>query len=140
MFSDESEQIYKRDGLDAFLAHEEENAKRPLPEGPFAKLLKTLSALQSSVEEHNSPVRIAIVTARNSPAHERVIRTLRLWNVAVDEAHFLGGVSKDEFLRAFGAHIFFDDQDVHIEKASQVVPSAKVPYRSDSPLRKILGE
>lgn len=140
LFSDESEQIYKRDGLEAFLEHEEQNAENPLPEGPFARLLKTLSELQSSVEKHNSPVRIAIFTARNSPAHERVIRTLRLWKVSVDEAHFLGGVSKDEFLRAFGAHIFFDDQEMHVQRAAQVVPSAKVPYRSDSAIRKIIGD
>jgi len=75
------------------------------------------------------------VTARNSPAHERVVQTLRTWGVTVDEAFFLGGLNKDEVLSAFNAHIFFDDQDLHLQGASKKVPSAKVPYRSDSPLK-----
>ena len=140
IFSDESEEIYKRQGLEAFLAHEEENARKPLPEGPFARLLKTLSLIQHSAEDDSSPVRIALVTARNSPAHERVIRTLRLWNVSIDEAFFLGGISKDEVLKAFRAHIFFDDQHLHVDQAAKVVPAARVPYHSDSKLNKVVGK
>lgn len=139
IFSEASELIYKRDGIEAFLAHEKDNASVPLEAGPFAKLLITLSYLQRHFVPGDSPVRIAIVTARNSPAHERVIQTLRRWNVDVDEAFFLGGISKDAVLKAFGAHIFFDDQDVHLAEASRVVPSAKVPYKSDSPLRQTDG-
>lgn len=135
IFSEASELIYKRDGIEAFWAHEKNNASVPLEAGPFAKLLITLSYLQRHFVPGKSPVRIAIVTARNSPAHERVIQTLRRWNVEVDEAFFLGGISKDAVLKAFGAHIFFDDQDVHLADASRVVPSAKVPYKSDSPLK-----
>ena len=74
------------------------------------------------------PIRTALVTARSAPAHERVIRTLRAWNVRIDEAFFLGGVSKRDVLEAFGAHIFFDDQAIHTTPASEVVPSARVPY------------
>ena len=133
IFSEESERIYKSKGLEAFLAHEKENVNKPLPEGPFAKLLKTLSFLQQQFE--NSPIRLAIVTARNSPAHERVVQTLRTWNVHVDEAFFLGGLSKDQILKAYKAHIFFDDQETHLEDASKVVPSGKVPYKSGSPLK-----
>jgi 5'-nucleotidase len=132
IFSEESERIYKSKGLEAFLAHEKENVNKPLPEGPFAKLLKTLSFLQQQFE--NSPIRLAIVTARNSPAHERVVQTLRTWNVHVDEAFFLGGLSKDQILKAYKAHIFFDDQDTHLENACKVVPLGKVPYKSGSPL------
>jgi 5'-nucleotidase len=76
------------------------------------------------------PIRTALVTARNAPAHERVIRTLREWDVRIDEAFFLGGVEKSEVLKAFGAHIFFDDQPVHINPASRLVPAARVPYKS----------
>ncbi len=133
IFSEQSEHIYKTQGLDAFLEHEKENVNKPLPEGPFAKLLKTLSFLQSQFE--NSPIRLAIVTARNSPAHERVVQTLRTWNVHVDEAFFLGGLSKDQILKAYKAHIFFDDQDTHLEDTSKVVPSGKVPYKTGSPLK-----
>jgi 5'-nucleotidase len=85
-------------------------------------------------------LRIAIVTARNAPSHMRVIKTLRKWGVYVDEAYFLGGLSKDNVLKAFGAHIFFDDQEVHLTESSKVVPSGKVPYASDSPLLKLNGK
>ncbi|WP_336151805.1 5'-nucleotidase, partial [Acinetobacter ursingii] len=77
-----------------------------------------------------------IITARNAPAHMRVIKTLRKWGVYVDEAYFLGGLTKDKVLKAFGAHIFFDDQDIHLKESSKYVPSGLVPYASDSPLFK----
>lgn len=129
VFSDESEEIYKEKGLEAFLMHEKENALKPLPEGPFAKLLKTLSYIQSETSPDASPIRTALVTARNSPADERVIRTLRAWKVRIDEAFFMGGLDKTQVLAAFNPHIFFDDQDIHLSRAEQYVPSAKVPYR-----------
>ncbi len=129
IFSDESEQIYKSEGIEAFTEHERENAKKPLPEGPFAKLLKTISLVQSQFGPDDMPIRTALVTARNAPAHERVIRTLREWGVNIDEAFFLGGIEKAEVLRSFGAHIFFDDQTVHTGPASKLVPSARVPVR-----------
>ena len=106
LFSEESEKIYQEHGLEAFLRHEEENAKKPLPEGPFAKLLKTLSFLQSEIKHDPPPIRTALVTSRNSPAHERVIRTLRVWGVRIDEVFFMGGVSKTAILDAFGVTCF----------------------------------
>ena len=129
IFSDEAEQIYQTKGLEAFAEHERKNAEKPLPEGPFAKLLKTISLVQQKFDEDNMPIRTALVTARNAPAHERVVKTLRAWNVRIDESFFLGGVQKSEILQAFGAHIFFDDQAVHLNSASSVVPSARVPYK-----------
>ena len=126
IFSDESERIYQSQGLKTFAEHEKANALNPLPEGPFAKLLKTISYLQAQFDRENAPIRTALVTARNAPAHERVIRTLRAWNIRIDEAFFLGGIEKSEVLKAFGANIFFDDQPVHIEPASKAVPSARV--------------
>lgn len=129
IFSDESERIYKTEGLQAFVEHERKNAQNPLPEGPFAKLLKTISIIQQKFPEDKMPIRTALVTARNAPAHERVVRTLRAWNVRIDEVFFLGGVEKSEVLKAFGANIFFDDQAVHTEPASKLVPSARVPYK-----------
>ena len=131
LFSEESEKIYQQQGLEPFLAHEQLNAEKPLPEGPFAKLLKTLSYLQFQLNESfegPAPIRTALVTARNSPAHERVIRTLRAWNVRIDETFFLGGVAKDRILASFSPHIFFDDQHRHCDHASKVVPTARVPY------------
>ncbi len=135
LFSKESEMIYQNQGLEAFIEHEKINAQKPLPEGPFAKLLKTLSFLQFDLTggsgSSEPPIRTALVTARNSPAHERVIRTLRTWNVRIDETFFLGGVPKDRVLASFSPHIFFDDQHLHCEGAAKVVPTARVPHRED---------
>ena len=131
LFSDESEQIYREKGLEAFEENERMQAENPLKQGPFAKFLKTISDIQKEFAPEQAPIRTALVTARSAPAHERVIRTLRAWNVRIDEAFFLGGISKTEVLRAFGAHIFFDDQAVHTKPASEVVPSARVPYKQE---------
>ena len=138
LFSDESEFRYKSEGMQAFHDYEKEHANDPLDEGPFAKLLIKLSKIQEHLPTRieDSPLRIAIVTARNAPSHMRVIKTLRKWNVYVDEVYFLGGLAKDKVLEAFGAHIFFDDQDTHLDSASKVVPSGKVPYLTSSPLNK----
>jgi len=132
LFSEESEMIYQTQGLEAFQAHEASNTENSLAEGPFAKLLKTLAFVQQQYPAEERPVRIAIVTARSCPAHARVIKTLRAWNVDVDDAFFLGGVSKDKVLKAFGAHIFFDDQDLHVKSASKLVPSARVPRKGNA--------
>ena len=82
-------------------------------------------------------MRLAIVTARSAPSHLRVIKTLRKWNVYVDEVYFLGGLAKDKILEAYGAHIFFDDQEHHLDVTSNVVPSGKVPYPSNSPMQSL---
>ena len=129
LFSDESEKIYKKEGLEAFLTHEMQNANKAMAEGPFAKLLHVISSIQAKYGVEHSPIRTALITARNSPAHERVIRTLDRWNVRIDEAFFLGGVEKYEVVEAFGADIFFDDQDIHLNATAKVAPSAKVPYK-----------
>lgn len=129
IFSDESEKIFQAEGLEAFTRHEQQNAQLPLPEGPFAKLLKTISMIQQKFDRDEVPIRTALVTARNAPAHERVIRTLRAWDIRIDEAFFLGGIEKSEVLKAFGANIFFDDQTVHTDSASRLVPAARVPYK-----------
>src|SRR6516164_368181 len=113
IFSDEAERVYQSGGLDAFAKREAESARDPLPGGPFKNFLAALHQIQSDYPEHKSPIRTALVTARGAPAHERVIRTLRAWNIRIDEALFLGGLDKGEFLRAFGADFFFDDQRTH---------------------------
>lgn len=137
VFSEESEQIYKEKGIEAFHQHELENEDVPLNDGPFAGLLRKLSTIQKFIPTRIelTPLRIAIVTARNAPSHMRVIKTLRHWDVYVDEAYFMGGMAKDKVLKAFGAHIFFDDQDTHLEGSSKVVPCGKVLYKTDSPLK-----
>ena len=136
LFDETSELVYKEEGMDAFHENEDSAQDIPMNEGPFANFLKKLAKLQERLpmRVEFSPVRIAIVTARNSPSEMRVIKTLRHWGVYVDEAFFLGGIEKSKILQAFKAHIFFDDQDVHLETSSLVVPSGKVLYPSNSPL------
>jgi 5'-nucleotidase len=126
VFSDEAERIYKTKGLTAFNESEVASANKPLAEGPFKGFLSALQHLQR--EELPIPIRTALVTARSAPAHERVINTLRQWNIRLDESLFLGGLPKVDFLTAFQADIFFDDQKKHCETASSQITSGHVPY------------
>ena len=128
LFSDESEQIYKTQGLEAFTENEIATAKQPMSGGPFKAFLAALHSLQAEFGPEESPIRTALVTARSAPAHERVIRTLRAWNIRIDESLFLGGLSKGDFLSAYGADVFFDDQELHCESASQHVATGHVPH------------
>ncbi len=139
LFDESSELVYKAHGLDEFQQNEDKHQDIPMLEGPYASFLHKLAKLQSRLPfgVEMSPVRLAIVTARSAPAEMRVINTLRAWGVHVNEVFFLGGVNKAAILKAFKPHIFFDDQDLHIDHASQVVPAGKVPYKSGSPLNKI---
>ncbi len=132
LFSDEAERVYQREGLKAFHQHETEKAGQPLLPGPFKPLLAALQRLQ---QEGTAAMRIrtALVTARSAPAHERAIRTLMAWNIEVDEAMFLGGLAKGEFLREFEPDFFFDDQTGHIESAARHVPSGHVASGISNP-------
>lgn len=125
LFSDEAEQIYQKKGLKAFQEHESNKAKIPLPAGPFKPLLITLNQLQQQPAP-TMRLRTALVTARSAPAHERAIRTLMDWNIQIDEAMFLGGLAKDQFLQIFEPDFFFDDQTTHVSKAAKLVPSGHV--------------
>ncbi|QJC57635.1 hypothetical protein HC248_02965 [Polaromonas vacuolata] len=125
LFSDEAEQIFQRQGLPAFQQHETDKAVLPLPDGPFKPLLKALHQLQQAGTTRMR-IRTALVTARSAPAHERAIRTLMNWNIAVDEAMFLGGLAKGAFLREFEPDFFFDDQTGHVNSAAEHVPSGHV--------------
>lgn len=128
IFSDEAEQVYQKEGLAAFAASELAAARTPLEIGPFKGFLTALHQIQTKFSAENSPIRTALVTARSAPAHERVIRTLRAWNIRIDEALFLGGLSKGEFLRAFGADFYFDDQHIHCESTREHVATGHVPH------------
>ena len=128
LFSDEAERIYQEKGLEAFTQNETTEARTPLSGGPFKTFLSTLHRIQSLFPPETSPIRTALVTARAAPAHERVVRTLRAWDIRIDEALFLGGKPKGPFLKAFGADIFFDDQLGHCDSASQHVATGHVPH------------
>lgn len=125
LFSDEAEQVFQRDGLDAFQTHESTHSATPLAPGPFKPLLEALHRLQRT-PALDMRIRTALVTARSAPAHERAIRTLMNWKIEVDEAMFLGGLAKGEFLREFEPDFFFDDQTGHVESAATHVPSGHV--------------
>lgn len=128
LFSDESERIYQEGGLEAFQRHERDAARLLLGGGPFKAFLAALNRLQREFPEEVCPIRTALVTARSAPAHERVIRTLREWDIRLDESLFLGGLDKSAFLEAFAADVFFDDQTGHCERASEVVATGHVPH------------
>ena len=128
LFGDDSERVYQEEGLKAFQRHEEELRKHPLEPGPLQPFLTALHDLRKRLPE-NSPVgvRIALVTARGAPAHERPIRTLMQWGVEVDEAFFLSGANKGGFLGEFRPDFFFDDQLGHIRDAGSHA-SGHVPF------------
>ncbi len=128
LFSDDSERLYREEGLAVFNASESAAAHEPLPGGPFKGLLVALHQLQTLFPADESPLRTALVTSRGAPSHERVVRTLRAWDIRIDEALFLGGLPKAHFLAAFDADIFFDDQEVHCEAARLHVATGHVPH------------
>ena len=128
LFSDDSEKIFKNKGLAAFTENEKKAANEPLSGGPFKPILAALQQIQMAFPPGESPLRTCLVTARAAPAHERVVRTLRAWNIRIDESLFLGGLDKGEFLRAFDADVFFDDQEGHCESARNHVATGHVPH------------
>ena len=129
LFSDASEKIFQEQGYEAFMSNEKEAAQQPLEAGPLHNFLAALHKLQKQLPRDTCPIRTALVTARSAPAHERVIRTFRAWDIRIDEALFLGGLDKTKFLQAFKADIFFDDQKMHCDSAaSQHVATGHVPH------------
>jgi 5'-nucleotidase len=133
IFSDEAERVYKAEGLEAFAASEQASAHDPLSGGPFKAFLGALHRLQQAFPASEAPIRTALVTARSAPAHERVIRTLRAWDIRIDESIFLGGLNKTDFLRAYQADVFFDDQQSHCESASPHIATGHVPHGVANP-------
>lgn len=131
--SDESERVYAEKDLASFQAHEQQEVARPHESGPLKDLLAKINVIQGVEEERRAEDRsyqirlhVAIVTARNAPAHERAIRSLQEWGLRVDDAFFLGGIAKQPILETLKPHIYFDDQLPHLEGA--VVPSVHIPF------------
>ncbi len=131
LFDEESDRIWRAEGADAFFKHERDNADVPLSAGPFQPFLAALARVQAKFPEDASPIRTALVTARNAPAHIRVINTFRAWNTRIDEVYFLGDVDKVDALTHLRPHIFLDDRRENLERAADEVPSAHVPARGD---------
>ena len=136
LFSDEAERVFQAQRARRLPgARARAGRARRWPPGPFKPLLLALHRLQNE-PAHGMRIRTALVTARSAPAHERAIRTLMDWNIEVDEAMFLGGLPKGEFLREFEPDFFFDDQTGHVENASAHVPSGHVASGISNPRRR----
>lgn len=128
LFGDEADRTFRAGGVHEFRRQEVEKAQVPLSEGPFSGVLRALVDLQKTFPENQCPVRVALVTARGMPAHERVIRTLRGWGIKLDEAIFAAGLPKGPLLKAYGADIFFDDTEKNVSSAHEHdVAGAHVP-------------
>lgn len=135
LVNDESEMVYKQSGdINEYFNHEKDHAGDPLPLGPVGPLLQRISAFQKLEREkaeadpaYKRILKTAIITARNAPAHERVITTLREWGVEVDEAFFLGGIDKSRILNIMQPHIFFDDQMLHLNHLDKI-PAVHIPF------------
>src|SRR5690625_4876012 len=135
LVDDASEKIYREEGLEKFQEHESKHGDKPMKEGPLRNFLINISKIQQAelgkVKQnptYKPKLRIAVCTARNAPAHKRVVNTLRDWDVRVDEAFLLEGLDKVKVLEVYEPHIFFDDQTKHIKSISQKFPSVHVPY------------
>jgi len=133
---DEAESIYQQSkDLTDFHDHERSLVDTPHNPGPLAEFLKKISIIQkleqTKIGTNPSYIKIldiSIVTARNAPSHERVINTMRHWEIMVNKAFFLGGIEKKSVLEVLKPHIFFDDQRLHLDPAASVLPSVHIPF------------
>ncbi|XP_030649174.1 cytosolic 5'-nucleotidase 1A-like [Chanos chanos] len=134
LFSDESERVYKKEGLQPYLKHERDNENHPLKQGPLERFAKALYRLQSMFRDkgyhRNCPIRTFLVTSRTaSYTGVRALNTLRSFDLEIDEVFFLSGSNKGPVLQAIRPHVFFDDQMPHINNAKEHgIVSAHVPY------------
>ncbi|MFE3409603.1 5'-nucleotidase [Streptomyces mirabilis] len=132
---DASEQVFQSDGIEGFRSHETVNAATPHDPGPLRDFLASLNRVQRREEEQRTKdpdykmrVHVSLVTARNAPAHERAVRSLKGWGVTVNDAFFLGGIDKSTIMQVLKPHIFFDDQVSHLAGTSRSTPSVHIPF------------
>ncbi len=133
---DEAERIYREaEGIEKYLEHEDLNRHVPLAPGLLKPLLadlnriQTLEAERQAVDPSYQPrLRISLITARNAPAHERPVHSMREWGVNVNDAFFLGGIEKSRVLKVLRPHIFFDDQQQHLDTALDHIAGVHIPY------------
>ncbi|MGW6863686.1 5'-nucleotidase [Streptomyces sp. NPDC054901] len=132
---DASERIFQSAGLDAFRAHEVRNATTPHDPGPLREFLAGINRIQRREEDerrknpgYQPRLRVSLVTARDAPAHERAVRSLKQWGLRVNDAFFLGGIDKAPVIGALDPHIFFDDQVSHLNGTAPATPSVHIPF------------
>lgn len=133
---DESEKVYRKaEGIEEYLEHEDQNSDVPLAPGLLKPLLADLNHIQTLENERQAQnpsyrprLRISLITARNAPAHERPVNSMRAWGVNVNDAFFLGGIDKSRVLKVLRPHVFFDDQRGHLEGANEYIAGVHIPY------------
>ena len=133
---DSAERVFQSEGLEEYQDSESALADVPLSRGPMADFLEKINRIQgiedarcvSEPQGYQRRVRVAVVTARSAPAHERAINSIREWGLRVNDAFFLGGLPKGPILEALQPHIFFDDQRRHVDGASPSTPSVHIPF------------
>ncbi|WRZ89024.1 5'-nucleotidase [Streptomyces sp. NBC_01007] len=132
---DAAERVYQAGGIEDFRFHEAANAATPHDPGPLRDFLAGVNRLQRREEEQRAEdanykirVHVSLVTARNAPAHERPVRSLKNWGVAVNDAFFLGGIDKSTIMEVLKPHIFFDDQVGHLTGTARSTPSVHIPF------------
>lgn len=133
---DESERVYADSGqLNLYQQYETTHKQEPLMPGPLGDFFKKLSIFQKmeSKKQAKDPtyrkiLSTSIITARNAPAHERAINTLKSWNVGVDEMFLLGGINKSRILEVMKPHLFLDDQISHLDPKLLNIPLVHIPF------------
>ncbi len=132
---DEAEKVYKKEGIEKYYEYETKHSQEALNPGPLADFFKRLSYFQKleTKKEAKNPqykkiLKTAIITARNAPAHERAVNTLKKWGVTVDEMFLLGGVEKKRILDIMKPHLYFDDQLIHLDDNIQNIPLVHIPF------------
>jgi len=132
---DTAEQVYRIEGVDGFRRFESTNLMTPHDPGPLRDFLANINKIQRREEErrlavpgYRIRVRVSIITARDAPAHERAVASLKSWGVAANDAFFMGGIEKRAIVEVLRPHIFFDDQEVHVQGTAASTPSVHVPF------------
>ncbi|MBI8988427.1 5'-nucleotidase [Corynebacterium meridianum] len=132
---DSAEQYYQQTNLFDYLKHEDELKENAIGSGPLSHFLADINRIQKlertkrkQSDAYTPKLEVSLITARNAPAHERAVNSLRHWGVSVDNAFFLGGVDKGLIVSELQPHIYFDDQRTHLDSTSRYVPSVHIPF------------
>lgn len=143
LVGDSAERVFREaqvsdpaNALEKYNEHEADLANKPIEEGPLKRLLEGINILQDAAREYKEAnpedrtpnLRVALVTARSGKAQKRAVNTLENWGLTVDDAFFLGGLSKAPFLNRMQPDIFFDDQVGNLDRYTLSIPSVHIPF------------
>lgn len=135
LFGSSGDRMFREVGREKWQQHEVDNAHIPLEAGPFKDVVERLHRIRESLGPiHGNMLKLALITARGAPAHERALKTLHSWGVDMDEAVYAAGMEKGPFVSAFKADVFFDDAIGNIESAARCnIAAGHVPWRDERP-------